>query len=92
MVKLSIHFFFFTATATTALYTLSLRYVLPSSYMGPNEVELFFHVSAKRSADNTSAERFLRRIFEAFHEMREVLSHALPDKPESKPKTAAASS
>jgi len=44
------------------------------SYMIANDKEFFFHISSKHSAKPTAdAERFGQRIFEALHEMQEML-------------------
>lgn len=49
------------------------------SYMVSGETELFFHISCKRSCNNTDSQRFKKNLFGALDEMKEILSLALAD-------------
>lgn len=49
------------------------------SYMVSGERELFFHISCKRSCNNTDSQRFKKNLFAALDEMKQILSLALED-------------
>lgn len=60
------------------------------SYMVSGEDEMFFHVSSKRASPATNSERFIRNLFQALKEMKEVLSLALDEKKKKDDAAAAA--